>query len=84
MATVKYGIHGATFKREDVIIGTVIVCNGQFNNIKGEIIARFSNQHMKYLTVQVPSEYKNRVYILNLLYEQCKNIEWRNKVYVNI
>lgn len=73
----KKGKFGMTRPRSEVILGTVIVCNKQFDNIEGEIISR-RNDRLKYLTVQVPSEYKGRVYVLNLLYEQCKDIIWRN------
>lgn len=62
------------------ILGTVVVCNKQFDNIEGEIVSK-RNDHMRYLTVQVPSEYPNRVYIINILAEQCKDIKWRNKRY---
>lgn len=79
MARIKKGIHGMTLPEvvRD-ILGTVVVCGGAFDNIKGEII-RKRNDHMRYLTVQVPSEYKGRVYVLNLLYSQCKDIKWRHE-----
>ena len=73
----RQGKYGMTRPRIDNILGTVVICRGQFANIKGEIIGN-RNDHMQYLTVQVPSEYNSRVYILNLLYDQCKNIQWRN------
>lgn len=77
MATrLKQGKYGMTRPRVNIVLGTAIVCNMQFNNIKGEIISE-RNDYMQYLTVQVPSEYEGRVYILNLLHSQCKDIEWR-------
>lgn len=72
----KKGKYGMTRPRVDNILGTVVICDGQFADIKGEIIGN-RNDHMQYLTVQVQSEYKGRVYILNLLYSQCKDIQWR-------
>lgn len=76
MAKLKKGKYGMTRPKVTNILGTVVVCNMQFNNIEGEIIAR-RNDHMQYLTVQVPSEYVGRVYIINILYDQCKDIKWR-------
>jgi hypothetical protein len=76
MARMKQGKYGMTRPRTDIVLGTVIVCNGRFDNIEGEIINE-RNDHMQYLTVQVPSEYKGRVYILNLAHSQCKDIKWR-------
>lgn len=72
----KRGKYGITKPRVDNIMGTVIVHGGQFDNIKGEII-NYRDDYLQYLTVQVPSEYNGRVYILNLMYKQCRNIEWR-------
>ena len=74
---IKKGIYGITVPRVENILGTVVVCTSRFNNIKGEIISR-RNDYMQYLTVQVPSEYKGRVYILNLLYSQCKDIQFND------
>lgn len=77
---IKKGIHGMTIPRvTNNILGTVVVHNGTFDNIEGEIINKHDD-HRKYLAVQVPSEYKGRVYVLNLLYSQCKDIKWRNKL----
>ena len=77
MATkLKKGIHGMTRPRIDNVLGTAIVCNGRFNNIEGEIVNK-ADGHLKYLMVQIPSEYKNRVYLLHLLYKQCKDIKWK-------
>ena len=72
----KEGKYGITRPRVDNILGTVVICSGQFTDIKGEIIGN-RNDHMQYLTVQVQSEYKGRVYVINLLYSQCKDIQWR-------
>lgn len=72
MARSKEGIYGTTYMRSNDIIGKVVVCNGRFNNIKGEVISR-RKDHIQYLTVQVPSEFKDRVYILHLSPDQCKN-----------
>lgn len=74
----KKGKYGTTQPRvTSNILGTVVVCRAPFDNIEGEIINE-RNDHMKYLTVQVPSEYPNRVYILNLLHSQCTKIKkWR-------
>jgi hypothetical protein len=79
---IKQGKYGMTQPRvTSNIIGTVIVCNRPpFNDIKGEIVNK-RNDHMRYLTVQVPSEYPNRVYTLNLLEEQCKDIRWIEEWY---
>jgi hypothetical protein len=74
---VKKGRYGMTVPRVDNVLGTVVVCNRTFNNIKGEIISVRDN-YLKYFTVQVPSEYQGRVYVLNLLSSQCKNIQWRS------
>lgn len=78
----KKGLHGMTQPRiTSNIIGTVIVCNRPpFDNIKGEITSR-RDDHMRYLTVQVPSEYPNRVYIINLLETQCRDIRWIEEWY---
>ena len=72
----KKGKYGMTRPRVDNILGVVVIQSGQFANTKGEIISQ-RNDHLQYLTVQVPSEYKGRVYVLNLLYSQCKDIQWR-------
>ena len=69
----KKGKYGMTRPRVNNILGVVLILSGQFANTKGEIICH-RNDHMQYLTVQVPSEYKGRVYVLNLLYSQCKDI----------
>ena len=71
----KKGKYGITRPRIENTIGTVVVRSGQFTDIKGEIINR-RDDYMQYLIVQVPSEYKGRVYILNLLYSQCKDIQF--------
>ena len=76
MAKMKQGKYGTVRPRVDIILGTVIVCTNQFDNIKGEIIHE-RNDRMQYLTIQIPSEYRNMVYILNLAYSQCKDIVWR-------
>lgn len=76
MARLKKGKYGMTRPRVNIILGTAIICNGQFDNIEGEIISR-RDDYMQYLTVQIPSEYPGRVYVLNLLYSQCKDIKWR-------
>lgn len=73
----KKGKYGMTRPRIDNILGTVLIRSGQFADIKGEIISH-RNDHVQYLTVQVPAEYQGRVYILNLLHSQCDNIVWRN------
>ena len=74
---IKKGIHGMTVPRVENIYGTVVVCNRTFNNIKGEIIA-VRDDYYRYLTVQVPSEYQGRVYIINLLDNQYMNVQWRS------
>lgn len=74
---IKKGIHGMTVPRVENVLGTVVVHTLRFNNIKGEIIA-VRNDHMQYITVQVPSEYQGRVYVLNLLKSQYKDIQWRH------
>ena len=78
----KKGKHGMTHPRvTSIILGTTIIINRPpFDNIEGEIIET-RNDHMKYLTIQVPSEYPNRVYILNLLEQQCKDIKWKEDWY---
>ena len=73
----KKGKYGMTRPRIENTIGTVIIRSGQFADIKGEIIG-CRNDYMQYLIVQVPSEYKGRVYILNLLYSQCKDIQFND------
>lgn len=78
MARAKQGIHGMTLPEWGHVLGTAVVCGGAFDNIKGEIIHK-RDDHMRYLTVQVPSEYRGRVYVLNLLYNQCKDIKWRHE-----
>lgn len=72
----KKGIHGMTHPRvTENILGTAVIINRPpFDNIEGEIISERTSYY-KYLTIQVPSEYRNRVYILNLLYTQCKDIK---------
>lgn len=77
---IKQGIHGMTIPRAtNNILGTAVIINRPpFDNIEGEIINK-RNDYYKYLTIQVPSEYKGRVYILNLPYEQCKDIKWSKK-----
>lgn len=74
---IKKGIYGITVPRVENILGTVVVCTSRFNNIKGEIIAT-RDDHIKYISVQIQSEYKGRVYILNLLYSQCKDIQFND------
>lgn len=74
------GKYGITRPRVDNILGEVLISDGRFANTKGEIISH-RNDHMQYLTVQVPAEYEGRVYVLNLLYNQCKDIQWRYKQY---
>lgn len=73
---VKHGMHGITIPRTTNVIGTALIQRGPFANIKGEIIGR-RNGHMQYLTIQVPAEFVGRVYVLNLLHSQCKDIIWR-------
>lgn len=75
---IKKGVHGMTTPRMGNVLGTVVVCTRLFGNIEGEIIS-VRNDHLRYLTVQVPSEYKGRVYIINVLHDQCKDIQWRHK-----
>ena len=70
------GKYGVTIPRVNNIIGEVLIRDGQFADTKGEIISQ-RNDHLRYLTVQVPAEYKGRVYVLNLLHSQCKDIIWR-------
>lgn len=77
MAKFKKGIYGMTRMRTENVLGTVIIGSNRFNNMEGEIISK-RDDYMKYLTIQVPSEYKNRVYIINLLYEQCIEIKWKD------
>lgn len=72
----KKGKYGMTQPRIDDILGTVVICSGQFADMKGEI-TRERNDYRRYLTVQVQSEYPGRVYVLNLLHSQCKDVEWR-------
>lgn len=78
MAKAKQGIHGMTLPEWGIVLGTAVVCGGVFDNIKGEIIQRRTGE-VSYLTVQVPSEYRGRVYILNLMHHQCKDIQWRDR-----
>ena len=77
MAKTKQGVYGTTLTRCEEVLGTVIVCSGQFDGKSGEIISTRDDSHMSYLTVQVESEYKNRVYVLNLMHSQCKDIEMK-------
>lgn len=72
----KKGIHGMTIPKVDNVMGTVIVRTPGFDNIKGEIIAS-RDDHLQYLTVQVPSEYVGRVYALHLVSSQYTDIQWR-------
>lgn len=72
----KNGKYGVTRPRVNNVLGTVLIQSGSFADIKGEIISH-RNDHMQYLTVQVPAEYEGRVYIVNLLYSQCRDIVWR-------
>lgn len=74
---IKKGRYGMTVPRVENILGTVVVCTPRFNNIKGEIIA-IRNDHMRYLSVQIQSEYRNRVYVLHLVNSQYKDIQWRS------
>lgn len=74
---IKKGIYGMTVPRVENILGTVVVCTLRFHNIKGEIIA-VRDDHLRYLSVQVPSEYENRVYVLHLVDSQYKDIQWRH------
>lgn len=74
---IKKGVHGMTVPRVENILGTVVVKTPRFNNIKGEIIS-VRDDHLKYLTIQIPSEYPNRVYIINLLDSQYADIQWRS------
>lgn len=74
---IKKGINGVTEPRTENVLGTVIVRTPRFNNIKGEIIA-IRDSHLKYLTVQVQSEYRNRVYVLHLMNSQYTDIQWRH------
>ena len=71
----KAGVYGTTQPRVANTLGYVLIQSGQFANIKGEIMGS-RNGHMQYLTIQVPSEYKGRVYIVNLMYSQCSDIIW--------
>lgn len=74
---IKKGVHGMTTPRMTNVLGTVVICSRTFDNIKGEIIS-VRDDHLKYFTVQVPSEYYGRVYIVNVLETQCKDIQWRS------
>lgn len=74
---IKKGIYGMTTPRTENVLGTVVVCTPRFHNMRGEIIS-VRNDHMQYLTVQIQSEYRDRVYIVNLLSSQCKDIQWRS------
>lgn len=74
---IKKGTYGMTVPRVENVLGTVVIHNRIFNNIKGEIIS-IRDDHLKYLTVQVPSEYKGRVYIINVLGSQYSNVQWRS------
>ena len=74
---IKKGVCGMTVPRVENVLGTVVVCTPRFNNIKGEIIAVRDN-HLKYLTVQIQSEYRNRVYVLHLVDSQYKDLQWRH------
>ena len=75
MAKTKQGMYGITLVRCEEVLGTVTVCSGQFNGKSGEIISTRDDSHMSYLTIQVPSEFRNRVYVLNLIHSQCKDIK---------
>lgn len=80
MAKMKRGKHGITFIKSNCIIGTIIIKDGCFANKKGEIInERYDPMH--YFTVQVPSEFKGRVYVLNLMPSQCVDIDKENKCF---
>lgn len=72
----KKGKYGITRPRTDNVLGEVFIRSDQFANIKGEIIGQ-RNDQMQYLVVQVPAEYKGRVYVLNLMNSQCEDIQWR-------
>jgi hypothetical protein len=74
---IKKGVYGMTVPRVENILGTVVVCTPRFNNMKGEIIA-VRDDHMRYLSVQIQSEYRGRVYVLHLVESQYKDIQWRH------
>lgn len=74
---IKQGMYGVTVPKVGNILGTVVVCTPRFRNIKGEIIA-VRDDRMRYLSVQVQSEYRDRVYVLHLVESQYKDIQWRN------
>lgn len=74
---VKKGIYGMTVPKVENVLGTTVVQTPRFNNMMGEIIS-VRNDHMQYLTIQIQSEYRGRVYIVNLLESQCADIRWRS------
>ena len=74
MAKARQGKYGATLVRCEEVLGTATICSGQFNGTSGEIISTRDDSHLSYLTIQVPSEFRGRVYVLNLMYSQCKDI----------
>lgn len=74
---IKKGIYGMTVPRVENVIGTVVVNTPRFRNMKGEIIA-VRDDHLRYLSVQIQSEYRNRVYVLHLVDSQYKDIQWRS------
>ena len=72
----KKGKYGMTRPKVNIILGTVTICNHKlFGTVQGEIIAK-RDGFMPYLTVQIQSEYTGRAYIINILYEQCEDIQW--------
>lgn len=77
MAKMKKGKYGMTFTKSPNILGEVVIGSGHFTNKKGEILSeRYEPIH--YFTVQVSSEFRGRVYVLNLMPSQCKHIEKNN------
>lgn len=74
---IKKGVYGMTVPRAENILGTVVVCTPRFNNMKGEIIA-VRDDHLRYLSVQIQSEYRDRVYVLHLVNSQYKDVQWRS------
>lgn len=74
---IKKGIYGMTVPRVENVLGTVVVNTPRFHNMKGEIIA-VRDDYYKYITVQIQAEYRDRVYVLNLVESQYKDIQWRS------
>lgn len=74
---IKKGVYGITVPRVENVLGTVVVRTPRFNNMKGEIIA-VRDDHLRYLTVQIQSEFRDRVYVLHLVSNQYVDIQWRH------